>query len=123
MKVLVDANVWIDHLRSNLPALTELIRDNLVLAHTYVIFELASGNLGKNRSQILSDLGFLDRVSHSTEQEFFEFVKTAKLMGQGLSFVDIELLWAALSNGCKLWTRDKKLGFFCKKYGCEFVHA
>ncbi len=120
MKVLVDSSVWIDHMRLKSKALVELLVDKRVVTHTYIMFELASGNLGKNWAQILFDLSLLERPAQSTEAELLDFMKTTKIMGHGLSFVDIELLWAAMSANCRLWTRDKKLNLFCKKYSCGF---
>ena len=120
MKVLVDTSVWVDHLRLKSEQLVKLLFDKRVVTHTYVIYELASGDLGKGREQILFDLNLLERPAQSSETELLDFMKTAKVIGQGLSFVDIELLWAAMSANCRLWTRDQKLHAFCKKYACGF---
>lgn len=121
MKVLVDTSVWIDHFRSHSEPLSRLLIDNLAATHTFVILELACGNLGKNASQVLSDINLLERSQQSSEEEFLDFIKSEKLAAHGLSLVDVELLWSALSSNVKLWTRDKKLNSFCKKYGCAFV--
>lgn len=51
--ILIDTSVWVDHLRTGEPLLVELLNTGQVLAHPFVIGELACGNL-KNRTVILS---------------------------------------------------------------------
>ena len=52
MRVLVDTNIWIDHLRKTEPVLVDLLERDQVCVHQSVITELALGNL-KNRSVFL----------------------------------------------------------------------
>jgi predicted nucleic acid-binding protein len=51
--ILVDTSVWIDHLRNGNSTLSQILDDNGVLTHSFVIGELVCGNL-KNRSRILT---------------------------------------------------------------------
>ena len=39
--ILVDTGVWSHHFRSREPALEELLRDDLVVTHSWVVGELA----------------------------------------------------------------------------------
>ena len=55
MRVLVDTNVWIDHLRATEPVLVDLLERDQVCVHQSVITELALGNL-KDRSVFLKAL-------------------------------------------------------------------
>lgn len=61
MMVLVDASVWIDHLRNNEPRLVRLLTQNSVLIHPFVRGELALGNL-RQRQVILSSLDNLPQA-------------------------------------------------------------
>ena len=54
-RVLVDTNIWIDHLRKTEPVLVDLLERDQVCVHQSVITELALGNL-KNRSIFLKAL-------------------------------------------------------------------
>ena len=92
MRVLVDTNIWIDHLRKTEPVLVDLLERDQVCLHQSVITELALGNL-KNDDQ---------GVRHLVEERH--------LWGRGLSAVDVALLASAVvTPGASLWTRDKRL--------------
>ena len=55
MRILVDTNVWIDHLRTTEPVLVDLLERDQVCVHQSVITELALGNL-KDQSIFLKAL-------------------------------------------------------------------
>lgn len=55
MRILVDTNVWIDHLRATEPVLVDLLERDQVCVHQSVITELALGDL-KDRSILLKAL-------------------------------------------------------------------
>ena len=107
--ILVDTSVWIDHLRSNSLVLSGLLRSSRVVMHPLVLGELACGNLN-NRSQLLmlwSGLGSMPTVNH---EEALFFIEKNKLMGQGIGYIDVQLLASvALDTGTRLWTHDKRL--------------
>ena len=91
MRVLVDTNIWIDHLRKTEPVLVDLLERDQVCVHQSVITELALGNL-KDRSVFLKAL------------------EERRLWGRGLSAVDAALLASVVvTPGVSLWTRDKRL--------------
>ena len=50
--ILVDTSVWIDHLHTGDERLIDLLDSSQVLAHPFVIGELACGNLRK-RTEVL----------------------------------------------------------------------
>lgn len=52
MKVLVDTNIWIDHLRQTEPVLVDFLKRDQVCVHQSVITEIALGNL-KDRAIFL----------------------------------------------------------------------
>ena len=109
MRVLVDTNIWIDHLRKTEPVLVDLLERDQVCVHQSVITELALGNL-KNRSIFLKALERLMIVHNVDDQGVRHFVEERRLWGRGLSAVDVALLASAVvTPGVALWTRDKRL--------------
>lgn len=109
MRVLVDTNIWIDHLRTTDPVLVDLLERDQVCVHQSVITELALGNL-KDRLIFLGALERLLIVRNVDDQGVRHFVEERRLWGRGLSAVDAALLASAVvTPGVALWTRDKRL--------------
>ena len=109
MRVLVDTNIWIDHLRKTEPVLVDLLERDQVCVHQSVITELALGNL-KNRSFFLKMLERLMIVRNVDDQGVRYLVEERRLWGRGLSAVDAALLASVVvAPGVSLWTRDKRL--------------
>ena len=109
MRVLVDTNIWIDHLRKTEPVLVDLLERDQVCMHQSVITELALGNL-KNRSFFLKMLERLMIVRNVDDQGVRHLVEERRLWGRGLSAVDAALLASVVvTSGVSLWTRDKRL--------------
>ena len=109
MRILVDANVWIDHLRTTDPVLVDLLERDQVCVHQSVITELALGNL-KDRSIFLGALERLLIVRNVDDQGVRHFIEERRLWGRGLSAVNAALLASVVvTPGVSLWTRDKRL--------------
>ena len=109
MTVLVDTNIWIDHLRKTEPVLVDLLERDQVCVHQSVITELALGNL-KNRSFFLKMLERLMIVRNVDDQGVRHLVEERRLGGRRLSAVDAALLASVVvTPGVSLWTRDKRL--------------
>lgn len=109
MRVLVDTNIWIDHLRKTEPILVDLLERDQVCVHQSVITQLALGSL-KDRSIFLKALERLMIVRNVDYQGVRYLVEERRLWGRGLSAVDAALLASALvTPGVALWTRDKRL--------------
>ena len=109
MRVLVDTNIWIDHLRKTEPVLVDLLERDQVCVHQSVITELALGIL-KNRSFFLKMLERLMIVRNVDDQGVRHLVEERRLWGRGLSAVDAALLASVVvTSGVSLWTRDKRL--------------
>ena len=109
MRVLVDTNIWTDHLRTTEPVLVDLLERDQVCVHQSVITEIALGNL-KNRSFFLKMLERLMIVRNVDDQGVWHLVEERRLWGRGLSAVDAALLASAVvTPGVSLWTRDKRL--------------
>lgn len=107
--ILVDSSVWIDHLRKQEPTLERLLEDGLVLAHPFVIGEIALGRLRQRAVLIglLLDLPMADAV---TDDELIGFIELHGLFGHGIGLVDAHLLASVrLTADATLWTRNKRL--------------
>jgi predicted nucleic acid-binding protein len=107
--ILVDTSVWVDHLRRSDGALRNLLEAGTVLAHPFVIGELALGNL-RQRGIILNYLHDLPQTVVAMEQEVLHFISQHTLFGQGIGYVDAHLLASVwLTQNAALWTRDTRL--------------
>lgn len=106
--VLVDTSIWVDHLRKGNRHLEKLLLDAEVTCHSFVIGELACGNI-KNRSEILTLLQSLPTIPTIDLDEYLYFIDQNLLYGFGIGFVDIHLLASAKLTDITIWTADKKL--------------
>jgi predicted nucleic acid-binding protein len=107
--ILVDTSIWVDHLRSNDAMLAGLLGAGTVLAHPFVIGELALGVLHQ-RKVILGALRNLPSANAATDDEVLHFIDTESLAGLGIGYIDAHLLAATrLTPGASFWTRDKRL--------------
>lgn len=107
--ILVDTPVWIEHWRSEVPHLSDLLDGEQVLMHPMVIGELACGNL-RDRVQALEFLSDLPEVTIAFSDEVLVFIERHRLMGRGIGYVDVNLLVStALHESARLWTVDRRL--------------
>jgi predicted nucleic acid-binding protein len=115
--VLVDTSVWVDHLRSGDARLSALLEKQQVLAHDFVIGEIALGNL-RQRDAVITALKGLPRATRASTPEISLFIEQESLHGLGIGYVDAHLLASArLTAGAALWTRDKRLAKIAEKLG------
>jgi predicted nucleic acid-binding protein len=121
--ILVDTSVWVDHLRASDEILVGLLDAGTVLAHPFVIGELALGNLAR-RDIVLSALSELPRAIIATDAEVLHFIDRHTLFGRGVGYIDIHLLAAVrLTAGAELWTRDKRLHGIAVQLGLAITPA
>jgi predicted nucleic acid-binding protein len=107
--ILVDTSIWVDHLRADNMDLAAMLGAGMVLAHPFVIGELALGNL-RQRKAILTALSDLPHADIATDAEVLTFVDRHALFGRGIGYIDTHLLAAVrLTAGAKLWTNDRRL--------------
>lgn len=107
--ILVDTSVWIDHFRAAEPQLGNLLANNQVLAHPYVIGEIALGSVAK-RADVLRHLTNLPAATTASHPEVMTFIDRHRLANTGVGYVDACVLAAAaLTPGAALWSRDKNL--------------
>lgn len=119
--ILVDTSVWVAHFREGVSRLIQLLDEALVVAHPFVVGELACGNL-TYRARILSDLEALPSATLATHEEVLQLVENRKLWGFGIGWVDAHLLASALLSNCQLWTLDRRLVRAAMAAGVELYH-
>ena len=117
--VLVDTSVWISHLREGNRGLADLLEENSVTCHPFIIGELACGNLA-NRAEILGLLAALPPTERATDAEVLTFIEKQGLSGKGLGLIDVHLLASARLSGVKLWSRDRRLAQAAEEVGCGY---
>jgi len=114
--ILVDTSVWVDHLRSGVPVLANLLQEGEVLIHPWVIGEIACGNL-RNRQQVLDLLLGLPTALVASDSEVLLLIERGNLMGRGIGSIDAHLLAAAKLSRCGLWTQDRRLAAGAQEQG------
>lgn len=119
--ILVDTSVWISHFRKGGSELGGLLNVAVVLAHPFVVGELACGNF-KNRARILSDLEALPPAVSATHEEVMRLIEDRRLWGFGISWIDAHLLASALLSNCQFWTLDGKLVRAATAVGVKTYH-
>lgn len=118
--ILVDTSVWIDHLRVGSAALASLLERSAVLAHPWVVGELALGNL-RRRDEVLGLLDGLPQATTATAAEVLTLIDRRELHGTGIGYVDVQLLASTrLTPGAALWTHDRRLAAAASRLGSAF---
>lgn len=82
---LVDSSVWIDHLRPVDGFLVNLLNTGRMLAHPFVIGELALGRL-QQRKVILDMLSNLSCANIAAVAEVLAFIDQSKLYGVDIGY-------------------------------------
>jgi predicted nucleic acid-binding protein len=106
--ILVDTSVWVEHLRNGSTRLAELLNNDQVLVHPFIIGELSLGSL-RNRTEVLALLSRLSAVPVAEHDEVMATVDRRRLAGIGIGWVDAHLLASALLANARLLTNDKAL--------------
>lgn len=114
--ILVDTSVWIDHLRAGNTTLIRLLERGEVLAHPWVVGELALGNL-RRRDEILGLLNGLPRATPAGELEVLALIERQRLWGTGIGYVDAQLLASTRLTSATLWTSDRRLAAAASRLG------
>ena len=88
--------------------LKNLLFDEQVLCHPFVVGELACETLQK-RGEILSMLKALPEAHLLEHEEVLIFLEARRLHGRGIGWVDAHLLASTPLTGYTIWTFDKPL--------------
>lgn len=107
--ILADTSVWIDHLRQGNARLAELLEDDGVILHPWVIGELALGTL-RDRKNFLSLLSYLPRLAALPDNRIMEFIEEHSIQGRGIGWIDAGILATCAARPCRILTLDRRLG-------------
>jgi len=116
--VLVDTSVWVSHFRRKNDRLENLLSQEFVYCHPFIIGELACGHL-QNRDEILYLMQELPGAIQATDKDVLIFIEKHRLMGKGLGIVDIHLLASASLSGLLIWTDDKRMRQVAHQLHCR----
>src|SRR5689334_16521481 len=116
--ILVDSSVWIDHFRSGNRTLVELIAEDRVLLHPFVIGELTLGGLPDVWA--VEDLLGMPSATLADDDEVLLFIQHHALTGGGIGYGDAHLLVSTrFTLGAALWTRDRRLLAAARRLGLD----
>jgi predicted nucleic acid-binding protein len=117
--VLIDTSVWIRFLANRMPYAAELDRlleRNEAAGHELVYGELLIGDSGA-RKQLLNSFDLIHRVPSVGHEDVVTFVRSHKLHGSGIGWIDAHLLASALVADMALWTADQHLARLAGELG------
>lgn len=107
--ILVDTSVWIDHFRNANAELTQHLARGRVLAHPFVVAELALGSL-RDRSTTLALLDLLPQARMARTNEVRHVIESHRLYNLGIGLTDAHLISSILlDSDTQLSTNDKRL--------------
>jgi predicted nucleic acid-binding protein len=106
--VLVDTSVWVEFWRRGNARLAQLLEQDRVVVHPFVLGELALGRLAR-RADVLRDLQALESPRVAEPGEVLALIDRTPLWGRGIGWVDAHLVASALLDRLHLWTLDQRL--------------
>jgi predicted nucleic acid-binding protein len=117
--VLVDTSVWIRFLANRLPDAAELDRlleKDEAAGHDLVYGELLIGDCG-GRAQLLHSYDLIHRIPPVGHADVTIFVRSHKLHGRGVGWIDAHLLASARVADASLRTADGHLARLASELG------
>lgn len=117
--IIADTNIWVSFFKGEKKAflMKELITQDKIVLHPYIIGELLLGGISEKAELLLSSLGCTDIIDTST---VYKFIKTKQLKSKGIGWVDVNILMTAIENGYQIYSFDEDLKDLCVKYNCFF---
>lgn len=114
--IVADTSVWVHHIREPSVDFLQHLNADQVLMHSWVVGELALGNLPR-RSVFLGYLNALPPLVEARDEEVMEMIEVNRLHGSGIGWVDAHLVASARLSNAGLWTRDKRLFTVAQRLG------
>lgn len=112
MSVLVDTSAWIRFLANRQPfasGVDRLLDAGDVVGHELVFGELLMGDVSGGRAKLLADYERMVQAATVPHAEVVTFVRTRRLHGRGVGWIDVHLLASALAGGFLVWTADPRM--------------
>ena len=113
-KIIVDTSIWIEFLKKNpkiFPSVQVLLEKNNAIALGCIFGELLQGAKSeRERKIILSYWQYLPKIDNTGIWiDAGIYSGKNKFISKGIGLIDSLIITAAISNGCIVWTLDKKL--------------
>lgn len=117
--ILADTCIWVDHVAAGDPVLIDLLVDQEILIHPFVVGEFFLGNV-RDRSRWHGLLTSLPEFLPVRPGDVLALIENHKLAGSGVGYVDTHLLASVLAlPGALFWTRDKRLRGVARELGID----
>ena len=100
--------------------LDHLLEIDEAAGHDLVYGELLMGDSG-GRTQLLNSYDMIQRVPPVHHAEVATFVRSHRLLGRGIGWIDAHLLASALVADTSLWTADECLAGLARELGIGYV--
>lgn len=108
MGVIVDTSVFVDFMKNGNADLHDLLEDDLVIIHPFVISEILLG--GSMKSRVLHSLLVNLPLAGTTQPQTLDrWIQAEKVYKFGIGLVDSCILLSAIKEHHELFTLDKKL--------------
>jgi len=121
--IIVDTSIWIDQLEAPDKRFADLLFEQIVVIHPYVIGEILLGSV-RDRTSLRKRLFDLDPAPVADVAEVFNLIESAALFGTGVGYIDAHLLASTLlTDRGRLWTRDMRLHAAAERLGIAFPAA
>jgi hypothetical protein len=119
MTVLVDTSVWIRFLANRAPyaaGLEQLLIRDEVSGHDFVYGELLMGDVGR-RKPLLDNYEQMHQAPLVPHSDVVAFVRSRRLHGRGIGWIDAHLLASSLVGRLTLWTTDPRVAVLARELG------
>lgn len=115
--ILADTTIWVDHFRVPNDALRNLLNNDEIVMHPFIIAELALGSLGQ-RTLKLRALDDLPALQVARLEEVRILIEAHSLYSRGIGLIDAHLIASCLIHPpTLLWTRDRQLSKVAEALG------
>lgn len=114
--VLADTSIWIDHWRHWNGRVANLLDQNSLVVHPFVLGEIALGRIA-DRADVLADLSELAIPTVAEQAEVVALIERRSLWGRGIGWVDAHILTSSLIDHIPLWTLDRRLARVAQELG------
>ena len=120
--VLIDTSVWIRIFAGREPFFSEVDRilaRKESIGHALVYGELLMGDRG-GRSRFLEKYMTASQAALIPHDQVVDMVRSRRLHGRGVGWIDVHLLASALVGRMQLWTADPRLAAMAAELGVAY---
>ncbi len=115
--ILADTTIWVDHFRAPNDELRDLLDNEQIVMHPFIVAELALGSL-KHRALQLEALDDLPPVQVARLDEVRRMIEAHSLYCRGIGLIDAHLIASCLIHPpTLLWTNDRRLSEIAETLG------